>query len=168
MKAGPAKADQKGSMPRLSPGCVPSSEDDDEEDEEDDSDDEPGRMLRVRADDLDKKAAAIHAVGIFAKATKAQFQPYLETSFEKVLDCIAYFHESVRENVVFAMRHLTSVAYCMHPPSEPWQKGLPTVDTLHPEARRAVDQTLSIYLQRAEQVSACAGLRRNEVKSLHL
>eukprot|EP00667_Euglena_gracilis_P001991 EG_transcript_1991 len=128
--------------------------DSEEEDSDDDDDDDEdgggrGRVLRVRVADMEKKSAAIHALGVFAKVTRARFQPYLDASFEKLLELVDYFHEGVRENVIFALRHLGSVAYSLHPPAEPWKKGFPTTDTLHPDARRAVDTLLGLFLERA-------------------
>jgi hypothetical protein len=139
--------------PNASPFGQSSVHLEDSEDEESESDDDEvgaGRVLRVRVADLDKKAAAISALGIFAKASRQHFQPYLETSFEKLSDLLQYFHEGVRETVVFALRHLITVVNCLNPPREPWKKGAPQADNLHPQTRKAVDTVMRLLLELAE------------------
>eukprot|EP00668_Euglena_longa_P038534 GGOE01049556.1.p1 GENE.GGOE01049556.1~~GGOE01049556.1.p1 ORF type:complete len:1106 (+),score=420.14 GGOE01049556.1:58-3318(+) len=125
------------------------SEEEDSDDQDDDDEGGRGHVLRVRVADMEKKSAAIHALGVFAKVTRARFQPYLDASFEKLIELLDYFHEGVRENVIFALRHLGGVAYSLHPPTESWRKGFPKVDTLHPDARRAVDTLIELFLERA-------------------
>ena len=65
----------------------------DSDDDEDSDDDDDMHRLQIRTDDLDKKAAAVHAIGVFARVCKAKFQPYLDQSVEHVMDMLAFFHD---------------------------------------------------------------------------
>lgn len=66
---------------------------------------------------LDEKAAATQALGIYAKATLANFAPYIEEVLKVLLRMAAYFHDDVREQAYEALSFLVAATIQAFPAS---------------------------------------------------
>lgn len=91
--------------------------DDDEEESDDGDDDNDGMKPDQDAADvdnihtalIDERAAAIKAIGSFAKSCGDSFSHYLDNSFQAVLLLLEHYHFVVRRQVVPALRDMVYV-----------------------------------------------------------
>ncbi|GAU24360.1 hypothetical protein TSUD_390690 [Trifolium subterraneum] len=74
---------------------------------DDEAHDEPRvRNISIRTGVLDEKAAATHALGLFAQHTTISYAPYLEETLRILVKHSGYFHGDVRLQAITALKHL--------------------------------------------------------------
>ncbi|GFH07074.1 importin N-terminal domain-containing protein [Haematococcus lacustris] len=102
---------QGGNTARLS-----ALDSDDASDEDDDDDAARARHLSVRTGVTDEKAAALHALGLYAKHVPLGFQPYLGAALSLAARAANYFHEDVRCQAYEVLGQLVLSCHSCHPP----------------------------------------------------
>lgn len=94
--------------------------DDDDDRDKNDYYYEGDKIIMYNPSQAREKADSMHAIGVYAYATKANFIPYAEKAFKILLDGLNFkFYEEVPNNAFHSMEHvLRSVALaCIHNPS---------------------------------------------------
>lgn len=64
---------------------------------------------------LEEKAAAIHALGVYASECPHAFGPFIETSLDLALKMVEYFHEIVRDEAYTTLSHILKAALHHYP-----------------------------------------------------
>jgi len=67
---------------------------------------------------LDEKAAAVQALGVYARETLAHFAPYIEQTLAVLLRMSSYFHDDVREQAYEALSFLVAATTKAFPATE--------------------------------------------------
>jgi importin-4 len=96
-----------------------------------DSEDENDvKIVAEKATEHDEKAAAIHALGEFAKACSLKFVPYFETAYRLLDEHYQHFYNNIRIQVCHCYTNLTlGLVRSMNGGNLPTiKKGLPCVD----------------------------------------
>jgi hypothetical protein len=85
--------------------------------------------VRVKSTFLDEKAAAIHALGEFARSCPLKFEPYFEKALTILDTTFDYFHDNVREQSTVCYEYIIEgLVKCAHGGElPPVQRGLPCV-----------------------------------------
>eukprot|EP00903_Cladosiphon_okamuranus_P009337 g8905.t1 len=104
--------------------------DDDDDDEDADDDDEFGQVdgafSNIRTSVLDKKKAALVALGSLAEHAPLAFYPHLPLAMETLNDQVDYWHGEVRAAVCSCLEWMVHVANKVFPPEQEWQRGQPS------------------------------------------
>ena len=127
---------------------------DEEEDEEDDEDDEDLQIPGVRTGLMDKKKAALMALGAMALHTKQDFIIYLEVELccrsdrnphylQKTMiiyqSQLNHWDSSIREEALSNMPSLVEVVHDMYP-SPKWEKGI--MNKVNDKTHQVVDHVV--------------------------
>ncbi|CAM9780208.1 unnamed protein product, partial [Discosporangium mesarthrocarpum] len=97
-------------------------------DQDDDDDDEEfgSAYMNVRTAELDKKKAALVALGSLAEHAPRAFYPHLSHSMEVLIKKVEYWHGDVRTAVSSCLEWMVHVSHQAYPPETEWQRGQPT------------------------------------------
>ncbi|CAM9475281.1 unnamed protein product, partial [Hapterophycus canaliculatus] len=102
---------------------------DDEDGFVDDEDDDPeafanmGAYSNIRTSVLDKKKAALVALGSLAEHAPRAFYPHLPLAMETLTAQVDYWHGEVRAAVCSCLEWMVHVANTVFPPEQEWQRG---------------------------------------------
>ncbi|CAM9940163.1 unnamed protein product, partial [Ectocarpus sp. 12 AP-2014] len=105
--------------------------DDDEDDafvdaDDDDGEEFTGAYSNIRTSVLDKKKAALVALGSLAEHAPLAFYPHLPLAMETLDSQVDYWHGEVRAAVCSCLEWMVHVANTVFPPEQEWQKGQAT------------------------------------------
>ncbi|CAM9783964.1 unnamed protein product [Ascophyllum nodosum] len=119
-----------------SDGSPLDAEDDEEEEtpfaDDDDDDEFAGAYTNIRTSVLDKKKAALVAVGSLAEHAPRAFYPHLPLAMETLTSQVDYWHGEVRAAVCSCLEWMVHVAHQasgwtrVFPPAQEWERGQPT------------------------------------------
>ncbi|CAM9175169.1 unnamed protein product [Pylaiella littoralis] len=109
--------------------CLGSDDEDDfadADDEDEDGNDPTGPYASIRTSVLDKKKAALVALGALAEHAPQAFYPHLPLAMETLNAQVDYWHGEVRAAVCSCLEWMVNVANKVFPPEQEWQRGQPT------------------------------------------
>ncbi|CAM9255040.1 unnamed protein product [Laminaria digitata] len=98
----------------------------DADDDDDDGEEYTGAYANIRTSVLDKKKAALVALGSLAEHVPRAFYPHLPLAMEVLTEQVDYWHGEVRAAVCSCLEWMVHVTNEVFPPEAEWQKGQPT------------------------------------------
>ncbi|CAM9263097.1 unnamed protein product [Choristocarpus tenellus] len=104
-------------------GDLPEHNEDEDDEEEDDEEELTRAFMNIRTAELDKKKAALVALGSLAEHSPKAFFPHLEHAMETLNKQMDYWHGDVRSAVCSCLEWMVHVSNQMFPPEAEWQRG---------------------------------------------